>query len=370
GGRVRWGQIDKLLPPPSDKPFRLPDFALDIADASIALRTPFGPVGIAIEGSGQLTGGFRGHAGIVSPRLAPGRCVAEQFRASLAVEVIARRPNVEGPVRLASFTCAVSRFRVDQPRFDAKASFNESFTSVDGSGRMAMASLVAGANGLANFTGALTYKGPLSDVRGRVTLAAQNSRLATIYADRTRLDARYGLGLRSGRLALVGQFAANSASLDDSMLAAVAGPLAAAAKTPIGPVATAIGGALERTSNNFDIAGAIRLVNFPGGGGARINDAAVSGPNGARAHIAGGTGVTYYWPEGLLRIDGTIDMAGGGLPNGRVTLNQPRPGAPMSGLAEFAPYSVNGSRLTLAPIRFAGAADGSTRVSTTAQLDG
>lgn len=370
GGRVRWGQIDKLLPPPSDKPFTLPNFALDIADASIALRTPFGPVGIALEGSGQLSGGFRGQAAIVSPRLAPGRCVAEQFRASLAVAVIARRPNVEGPVRLASFNCAASRFLVNQPRFDAKASFNESFTSVDGSGRMAMASLVAGANGLANFQGGLTYKGPLSDVRGQVTLAAQNSRLATIYADRTRLDARYGLGLGNGRLALVGAFAANSASLDDRMLAAVNGPLAAAAKTPIGPVATAIGTALKRTSHNFDIAGTIRVVNFPGGGGARINDAAIKGPNGARAHIAGGTGVTYYWPEGRLRIDGTIDLAGGGLPKGRVTLSQPKVAAPMSGVAEFAPYSVNGSRLTLAPIRFAGAANGSTRVSTIAQLDG
>ena len=36
-GKVSWGQIDKLLPPPSDKPFKLPDFALDIADSRIAL---------------------------------------------------------------------------------------------------------------------------------------------------------------------------------------------------------------------------------------------------------------------------------------------------------------------------------------------
>jgi hypothetical protein len=31
---------------------------------------------------------------------------------------------------------------------------------------MAIATLTAGANGLAAFTGDLTYKGPLSDVRG------------------------------------------------------------------------------------------------------------------------------------------------------------------------------------------------------------
>src|SRR6185369_10219545 len=41
-GKVSWGQVDKLLPPPSGKPFQLPDFALDIADSSIALATPFG----------------------------------------------------------------------------------------------------------------------------------------------------------------------------------------------------------------------------------------------------------------------------------------------------------------------------------------
>lgn len=370
GGRVRWGQIDKLLPPPSDKPFRLPDLAVDVADSSIALRTPFGPVGIALDGAGMLSGGFKGRAAVMSPRLAPGRCVAEQLRANLAVAVVGRRPNVDGPLTLANFACPVSRFVVNQPRFDAKASFNESFTSVDGSGRMAMASLVAGANGLANFGGTLTYHGPLEDVRGSVDLSAQASRLATIYADRTRLEARYGLGLSTGRLALVGKFAATSAKLDSGMYASVAGPLAAAAQTPIGPVAAVMAAAITRTAQNFDIAGDLRVVNFAGGGGARVNNAEIRGPNGARAYISDGTGVTYYWPAGGLRIDGTIETAGGGLPQGVVELSQPRPGAPMRGTATFAPYSARGSRLSLAPIRFAGAADGSTRVSTIAQLDG
>ncbi len=369
-GKVHWGQIDKLLGPPSNKPFTLPNFAVDIADSTIALKTPFGPVGIALEGAGQLSGGFKGRASLVSPRLAPGRCVADQLRANLAVEVEARRPNFVGPVTLASFNCPTSHLSVNQPRFEARTSFNESFTRIDGSGRMTMATFVAGANGLASAVGDVTFKGPLNDVRGRVKLAAQRSRLATITANRTRLDADYGLGVASGRLALVGGFNADHATLDQSMLASVSGPLAAAAKTPIGPIASTIAGAIKRTADNFAIAGAIRVVNFPGGGGARINDAQIAGPGGARAHIAGGTGVTYYWPEGRLRVDGTIDLAGGGLPQGRVALSQPRPGAPMSGVANFAPYTAGGSRLTLAPIRFAGAADGSTRVSTIAQLDG
>ncbi|MFL6841069.1 MAG: YdbH domain-containing protein [Sphingomicrobium sp.] len=369
-GKVSWGQIDKLLPPPSGKPFELPDFALDIADSSISLATPFGPLGVALEGNGRLSGGFRGHAALFSPRLIPGRCAALNLHANVAVAVVARRPGIDGPVVLDRFTCPVSRIDISAPRFDAKASFNESFTNVDGSGRMAIQTLTAGANGLAAFTGQLTYKGPLSDVRGGVKLAAQRSRMATIYADRTRLDAAYRLGIRAGTLTLAGNFAADSASLDPSMLAGVTQPLAAAAKTPIGPIAGAIGSAINRTAHSFNAAGHIRVVNFPGRGAVRIDNADIVGPAGARARIAGGSGVTYYWPANGLRIDSNIQMGGGGLPSGRVTLHQARPGGPMSGIAEIAPYTARGSRLALAPIRFAAARDGSTELHTLAQLDG
>jgi hypothetical protein len=113
-----------------------------------------------------------------------------------------------------------------------------------------------------------------------------------------------------------------------------------------------MGNAIIRTSRNFDATGSIRVVNFPGGGGARIDEANVRGPGGARAQVSGGSGVTYYWPSGGLRIDGDIQMGGGGLPSGRVSLRQARPGAPLSGVADLAPYSARGSRLALTPIRF------------------
>jgi hypothetical protein len=102
-GRVSWGQIDKLLPPPTNKPFALPEFVLDIADSTISLATPFGPLGFALEGNGKLSGGFAGHAAIVSPRLVPGRCAAINLRANVAVAVVARRPRIQGPLTLDRF---------------------------------------------------------------------------------------------------------------------------------------------------------------------------------------------------------------------------------------------------------------------------
>ncbi len=122
------------------------------------------------------------------PPAGSGALRGENLHTNAAVAVVARRPGIDGPITLDRFACPQSRFQVLAPRFDAKASFNEGFTSIDGSGRMAMQSLTAGTNGLAAFAGELTYKGPLTNVQGRVKLAAQKSRLGTIYADRTRLE--------------------------------------------------------------------------------------------------------------------------------------------------------------------------------------
>jgi hypothetical protein len=370
GGKVHWGQIDKLLPPPSGKPFALPDFAVDIADSSISLKTPNGPLGIAIEGAGNLSGGFKGHVAAVGPSLDLGTCTLDDLRATLAVAVKARRPRVEGPVALDQMVCPKSNFKMTAPRLDIASSFNESFTNYDGHGRMGMAGLVAGENGLANFVGSLTFKGDPDATYGTVDLAAQRSRLAAIYADRTRLKGKYRLGITKGTLVMTGDYAANSASLPDSMTAGVIGPLEAAANTPIGPIATAIVKAARSSLRGFDASGSLRMVNFPGGGAVRIESTNIRSPTGARINVTGRDGVTYYWPSGKMRIDSLIAMTGGGLPTGRIDLHQPRGGAPLNGVATFQPYSANGSRLALAPVRFQGMADGSTRISTVALLDG
>src|SRR5829696_6332663 len=122
-GRVSWGQIDKLLPPPSDKPFQLPDFVFDIADSSISLATPFGPFGIAIEGNGKLTGGFKGRLAAVSPRVIPGRCEISNLRTYLAVDVVARRPHAVGPLTVDRLSCPASRFEIVRPRFAVDTRF-------------------------------------------------------------------------------------------------------------------------------------------------------------------------------------------------------------------------------------------------------
>ena len=370
GGRVSWGEIDKLLPPPSGKPFRLPDIAVDVRDTVIALKTPYGNLGFAVAGAGNLTGGFKGRMAVAGPKLATGACSLDGLAGNVALGVEARRPSVRGPVSAAQFVCPRSRMAMVAPRLDLVSAFSEGFDRFDGNGRLSIASLSAGDNGLANLTAVVGFRGSATDSAGTIKLAAQRGRLGPVYADTTRLDGKYRLWAARGELALSADYGAASATLAPALLAPLVAPLDQAKGTPLGPIGQAIAVAIRRTAGNFSATGHLNLVNMRGGGGVRIETADVRGPGGARVMVSGGDGVTYYWPNARLRIDGNVATGGGGLPRADVALRQPQQGGPMSGEARIAPYSAGGARLALAPVSFRPAPGGSTAVATIALLDG
>ncbi len=369
-GKVSWGEIDKLLPPPSGKPFRLPDIAVDLDDAVIALKTPYGNLGFAVRGAGNLTGGFKGRLALAGPKLVTGACQLDGLRGNVALGVVARRPNVRGPIAAAQFVCPKSRMTMIAPRLELDSGFSEAFERFDGEGRLIVTSFAAGDNGLANLNALIGFEGSASDARGTIKLSAQRGRLGPIFADATRLNGKYRLWAGRGELALLADYGADSATLAPAIVAPLVAPLDQARGTPLGPIGQQIAAAIRRTASNFNASGSLRLVNMRGGGGVRIETADARAPGGGRVMVSGGDGVTYYWPDARVRVDGDIAMGGGGLPRANVTLRQPRQGGPMSGEARIAPYLAGNSRLALAPVTFRAARDGSTAVNTVALLDG
>ncbi|WP_344697076.1 intermembrane phospholipid transport protein YdbH family protein [Sphingomonas rosea] len=370
GRRVSWGQVDKLLPPPSGKPFSLPDISVDLADTSIAVATPMGPIGVAIEGAGNLTGGFRGRLAAASPGLDAGRCTLTGMRAALGVSVAARRPQVSGPLSAASFVCPTSNIAIASPRFDIDSQFSEGFDRFVGKGRMSAAALRAGVNRLDRFNAELTFGGTPTRALGKIRLAAAGASMAQLTADRTRLDGSYLLNANKGHLTLVADYAAEGVDLADNLTSGITGALAGANDTPLEPITEAIRQAAQRATRAMNAQGSLRLVNFAGGGAVRVESANVRSASGARIAVGGGDGITYYWPTNKLRIDGRIRTAGGGLPNADLALRMPRGGGPMSGRLVMQPYAAGGARLALAPVQFNALANGATRIDTVALLDG
>lgn len=371
GRRVTWGQVDRLLPPPSGKPFSLPDISVDLADTSIAVATPYGPIGVAIEGEGKLTGGFKGRLAAASPSLDAGRCTLTGMRAAFAVSVAARRPQVSGPLSAANFACPASNIAIAQPRFDIDSRFSEGFDRFNGRGRMSAMALAAGVNRLDRFNADLTFGGQPTQILGTVKLSAAGARMAQLTAARTRLDGDYLLNAAQGQITLVADYGANGVDLDPSLTQPLTAALGGAGGTPLEPIAQALRASFDRATRAMSASGKLRLVNVAGGGAVRVETANVEGASGARIQVGGGgDGITYYWPTNRLRLDGRIRTAGGGLPSADLALSMPRGGGAVSGQLVMQPYAANGARLALDPVRFAGQASGGTTIQTVALLDG
>ena len=77
-GRLTLGQIDRLLPPPSGEPFRLPDQRIDVEDAALALARRPARSRWRCAGRGNLSDGFRGGLALVSRELRLGDCMLDR----------------------------------------------------------------------------------------------------------------------------------------------------------------------------------------------------------------------------------------------------------------------------------------------------
>ena len=368
-GKLSLGEVDKLLPPPTDKPFALPDLNVDVADARMALETPAGGVGVAVEGRGNLANGFIGKVAARANVLELGRCTAFQPAAYVDVRILDRRPHIAGPLQASRFGCGEG-LNLVQPHFAVRANFPEALGNWRGDGRFRAARVESGINSLAGVRGSLTFDGDPKITRGRLDMASAAIAMAAFRGTRMNLDGRYAFSMDSGELSLVGDGGAQGIVPTDNFAGPIVAALSSAGGTPLEPIGDSLASSVRRASQGFDARATVRLVNGPGGGAVRFETLNAVSRSGARLAAAGGDGVTYYWPLNRMRLDGDFALSGGGFPTTRVALTQPRGGAPMRGEARVEPIEVGSSRLVLAPIRFRAAAGGTTQVETAALING
>ncbi|HEX8526708.1 MAG TPA: hypothetical protein VF689_07020, partial [Allosphingosinicella sp.] len=370
GRRVTLGQVDRLLPPPTGAPFRLPDQRINVADAAIVLETPGGRVGIALAGRGNLSNGFRGHLAAVSRGLRFRDCRLAAPSAVVGVAVDRHRPTFDGPLSFDGIACGNS-FDLTRPNMALNVTLSEAFNSWRGTGRVEAPRMRAGPNILAGMGGRLTFSGDITETRGAVDVAAARAAIASFRAARTRVSGDYSLSLDGGRFALDGQASMRGFTVGAGTLRPLLATLRSGDGTPIGPIGRALADSLLRAATGGgDLAGRVTVVNREDGGAARFDDLGFSARSGARLRVTGGSGITYSWPGGRIQTDGDFAVSGGGLPDARFALRQARPGGPIQGVGRIAPMSSGASRLALGEVRFTAEPSGATRLETVATVDG
>ena len=369
-GRLSLGQIDRLLPPPSGLPFRLPQQLIDVDDAAIALDTPAGPLALGLTGRGNLADGFRGHLAMISHELRLGRCALSEPRASVAVAVDDLRPTFRGPVASESLLCGRDLV-IEHPLLALDATFAPAIDSWRGESALRVARLRAGAHNTVGVEGRITFDGDARRTIGDVDLATGAAAVSDFRAARTHFAGRYSLSPRSGDLVLAGDVGAGSLTLNEARLAGLAGALRSVSGTPLGPVGAGLAGAIVRAGRGGgDATAHFRLVNGHGFGGVRFERFRLATRSGAELVNRSGEGITYDWAHGALRLDGEFALSGGGFPDARFLIRQPGNGAPLEGVGRIAPMRAGAARVELAEVRFVAGPDGRTRFRTLMRLDG
>lgn len=370
-GRLSLGTIDRLLPKEKpDQPFVPPSIYLTARAMRFDVEAPQGRIAARLDGAGDLDGGFRGTLAISSDRLAQGGCTITAPKALIDVRIDSGKPILVGPAQASRLDCP--DVRLTAPSIVLSARGSADLTRWDGQASLQRGALAASGVTVAGLGGKLLFRTSPERIDGSAVLQARTIRQASVQARQLSLDARYRFDPRSGNARVEGVARVAGGRLDDLLGERIAGQLASAESTPIGPVLAEWGRAIRGAGRSIEGLAAFMVAHGGQGGALRIDRLEAHAPNGARllARSDGAGGFGWRWPQGGAVVNGSVEMAGGGLPQMLLSLRQAIPGAPLSGSATIAPYRAGDASLTLAPLRFGPGPGGRTIVTTRATMDG
>ena len=370
GARMRFGQLDRLLPAPSDEPLTLPDMAVDLRDAAAHVTTPWGAAVIGLSGNGHARDDFAGALALRASRLAAGPCAFAGLAGDVRLTISDASPKVTGPVRVrqtrcdAGSTSAAIEGLIAQTDLRLAADWQSLSGDIgwrSGAGRTA--------HGEARSTqGAINLTGSVNRVAiARGWMAFNHLASPQLHAGRMVIagTARHAAGDTALRLGVAGRRMALAPAWRQR-LAAVAergdAPL-------LGPLLAQAGAALDRAGQNFALEAPLLVDGDAGGWRVQLGQASIAAPTGAAIDIAGAP-AAIWTSAGGLALDGTATMAGGGLPQARLALRRAGPAAPISGSLAMAPYAAQGAVLAMTPLQFTVDAGGTTRFAGGAAISG
>lgn len=371
-GQVSLGAIDRLLPRTSgNQPLALPDIDVRIADTRVALDTPAGAIGAAVEGNGNLQNGFHGTLSAQAVLLASGGCAVRSLSALVDVKIAAKRPTLAGPVTLAALACPKTGLALGAGKAVVNAHLAASLDH--GEGGVSLAGF-GGRMGAAHFdsvSGLITATGGMKQFDGATGLTLNNLAAPDGRAAKALLGGRFRYLPGSAGLIFNGDAALRNAALGAGRRKTLLGAMASLDGSPAEPLARKFATAAERLLTDANVAAHLSLIaGGPEGTALTVRTMALAGRDGASLKMRDeGAGFGWSASTGKWRADGHIVAGGGGLPGLDLRLRQAVAGGPMDGVLTLDPYAAGSARLALTPVRFAVSGQ-DTRFDTVLTFDG
>lgn len=349
-GKFSFGALDRFRDPNSKEPFTFPDLKVLVEDAVLSLQTPWGGVGVAIEGRGHLQRAFTGAATVRARQLSGGGCTAVAPRFNGEVRIRDSQPILDGPLTSAKIDCPNYGLSTVSPEFDGEIRLSQKFDRWLGNLAFSAGNVRHAGTTLGAPVGTIRFDGGRD--RTNVDLALDRAS----YRDAS-LAIRQLAGTAEGRIStpaegmsvsLRGEASASDAVADASMLSALDGIARGTAATPVGPVTAQLRTAMQSALRGFNGRAAFDAQMKPGKTAFLISGARLDSRSGAVITQSGPLNFT----DGQLRNPLSFAFSGGGLPQGQLALRPDRGG--WAGNLSLSPYQAKGGSLALPKLAFAG----------------
>ena len=346
-GQLSLGAIDRLMPPPSGKPFALPHLKLDLADARLRLDSGHGIVDVALAGRGMLDDGFAGRARVAAPRLDLAGCAASGVAGTFGLQIRRARPGVAGTLAASQLQCANGRAMA--PKVAVRATLGAALDSWAGTADLALTGLEMQGRRVSDIRGRVAFHGGARDTRGQIAL--RSGRFEAPEAAAAALHLAGDFGLRPEGFDYRGKLVARGASLSRPLRAKLGGYATTAQGTPLAPVAARLAQSAAAAAARFDARADLSVGSSPAGFAYSLPRLAIVAASGARLSFDRGRGLTGQG-DASPRLDGTLALRGGGMPEAVIRLSQ-RPGDDrLRGIGFVQPYAAGGAVLALSRISF------------------
>lgn len=346
-GALSLGALDRLMPPPSGKPFSLPRLNVEVADAQLRLASDAGLVVFGLRGKGLLTDGFAGTVRARSEQLMLGNCALSGVNAEMQVRIRKSAPSLTGPVAAQQLACG--EMQVAQPRGDVRATLDASLAAWRGDALLALASLHSTYGILGHSSGRLDFAGDRTRTTGALTFEAAGGSTDAVRAQTVQAVGRYAVG---AVLAFDGRLGVQDAAVSRLIPSQLDRYRKATAGTPLGPLAARFTLALDAARRRFDGSATVGIATRGSGATIRVNAVDIAARSGARLRFTGEHGAVLDFPKGAVALAGQLSLGGGGMPGLALDLLQ-RPGSDqLQGTGTLRPYAAGGARLALANLYF------------------
>ncbi len=313
-GALHLGALDRLRPAPSGEPFALPDLDLKLTAARADIATPIGAIQLVGDGTGNLARGFTGQIALSSTRPRMTGCSAAEFAAKGVLKTGNAAIGWTGPLRMAALDC----------------------------GNATAATLMAEAD--------VTLPQQLGNVDGTLRLIATDARGFDTSAQRLSFDGRIGGQFAGPAYSATGTLKADGFAASRALRERIANAGKGFDSLPVGPLLVVASRSAARAAEAVDLTAPVSARLTGNSGRVTLGGIEMTSTSGVRGALRQGKGLTLDFPSGRWSADGSVTLAGGGLPTLRASLLSGPGNEGWSANVRMTPYAVSGDRLNAGPL--------------------